>query len=328
MGDGNQRESGHCARAPRSTQRKKPGSRTIAAVQPKTFLQLLALSALWGAAFPMLRIASPLLGASVLATLRIAVATVTLALLMRALGQRWPWKHWRELTLLSLVAVAGPFFLFSWAALKLPAGYIALLNTTAVVFGTLASAWFKEDRLSARKLTGCALGFIGVGLIVGLGPVHPTPEVLMGTAAAVLGSVCFGVASPLMKRATRRFEPLQIAGPLHAAALLLLLPAGLWNLPQAHFSPVVLVIALVLGVVNSGLAFWMHLRILRHISPVASMSPVFFIPVFGVTWGYLLLGEQLSPGVYLGGALVLLAAALVTGFNPLRRPAKAGAGNP
>lgn len=43
------------------------------------------------------------------------------------------------------------------------------------------------------------------------------------------------------------------------------------------------------------------------------------IPVFGVTWGNWFLGEALSPGIFAGGALVLLATALVTGFNPLRR---------
>ena len=309
-------------------ERLAPGSGTMPLVNPRIFLQLLCLSALWGAAFPMLKVASPLLGSGVLAALRIVVATLTLALLMRAVGQRWPWKHWREMGLLSLLAVAAPFFLFSWAAQKLPAGYIALLNTTAVVFGTLASAWLKEDRLSAKKMLGCACGFLGVGLIVQLGPVQPTREVLLGTAATVLGCMCFGFSSPLMKRATRRFEPLAIAGPLHAAALVFLLPAGVWNLPQAHFTPGAVLIVLVLGVVNSGLAFWVHLRILRHVTPIVSMSPLFLVPMFGVTWGYVFLDEKLSPGIYLGGALVLLAAALVTGFNPLRRSADRGASTP
>jgi drug/metabolite transporter (DMT)-like permease len=74
----------------------------------------------------------------------------------------------------------------------------------------------------------------------------------------------------------------------------------------------------VLGIVTSGLAYWVHLRIIRHVSPVAAMSPTFLIPVFGVTWGHLFLGEALSPGIFAGGALVLMATALVTGFNPLR----------
>ena len=47
------------------------------------------------------------------------------------------------------------------------------------------------------------------------------------------------------------------------------------------------------------------------------------IPVFGVTWGHLFLGEPLSSGILSGGVLILVATALVTGFNPLRRPALA-----
>ena len=73
---------------------------------------------------------------------------------MRGLKQRWPWEHWRELLLLGALSVAAPFLLYAWAALRLPAGYSALLNTTAVLFGTLASAWFKDDTLTARKLHG------------------------------------------------------------------------------------------------------------------------------------------------------------------------------
>ena len=157
------------------------------------FLQLLALSALWGATFPMMRVAAPLLGPGVLALGRIAVATVTLALIMRAIGQRWPWQHWREMVLLSLVVVAAPFFLFSSASLALPAGYVALLNSTGVVFGTLISAWLKEDTLSARKLLGCLCGFLGVGLIVPLTPFVVERFSTTGTAVAML-TLCYSAA--------------------------------------------------------------------------------------------------------------------------------------
>jgi drug/metabolite transporter (DMT)-like permease len=76
---------------------------------------------------------------------------------------------------------------------------------------------------------------------------------------------------------------------------------------------------LVLGVVTSGLAYWLHVRVIRHVSPVAAMSPAFMIPVFGVTWGHLFLGEPLGSGIWSGGALILLAIALVTGFNPVQK---------
>lgn len=287
-------------------------------MKTRHFAQLVGLSALWGASFLFLRIASPLLGPTVLACGRVLLATVTLAVVMAALREPWPWRHWRELTLLGLLALTAPFLLYAWAALRLPAGYSALLNTTVVLFGTLASAWQGQDTLSARKLAGCAIGFVGVALILQLGPVPLDASTLAAALACIAAAACYGVSTPFMKQATQRMQPLAIATGISAAAFVMLLPAGLWGLPQAQFTPTAMGALLVMGVFTSGLAYWLNLRIIRHVSPVAATSPAFLIPVFGVTWGHLFLGESLSPGIFAGGALVLLATALVTGFNPLR----------
>ena len=190
-------------------------------MKTKHFAQLIALSALWGASFMLIRIASPLLGPNVLAALRIGVATLTLAALMRVMRHHWPLKHWRELLLLGTLSVALPFSLFAWAALQLPAGYSALLNSTAVVFGIFAAAWLKEDTLTLRKLAGCACGFAGVALIVGLGPVAPSRPVILAALACIAGSACYGISTPLMKRAIGRMQPLEIAAGIHAMSLLL-----------------------------------------------------------------------------------------------------------
>ncbi len=288
-------------------------------MRTRHFAQLVGLSALWGASFLFLRIASPALGPLTLAGLRVSLAIVALVLIMRALRQPWPWRHWRELAMLGALTVALPFLLYAWAALRLPAGYSALLNTTAVLFGTLASAWFKEDTLTVRKLLGCAVGFVGVALIVQLGPVRLDGPTLVAVVACIIASCCYGASTPLMKRATTRMEPLAIAAGIHVAALVFVTPGALWALPQANFTPAALFSVLVLGVLTSGVAYWIHLRIIRQVSPVAAISPAFMIPVFGVTWGHLFLGEELSSGIFVGGALVLLATALVTGFNPFKR---------
>ena len=287
-------------------------------VKTRHFLQLVLLSALWGASFLFIRIASPLLGPQVMAALRIGLATLTLMAIMRVAGERWPWHHWRELFGLGALTVALPFLLYAWAALHLPAGYSSLLNTMAVPFGVLAAAWMKEDTLSTRKWLGCACGFAGVALIVQLGPLDPTPVLLAAALACITASACYGISTTWMKRATQRMSPLAIAAGIHAAALVLLLPGAVWNLPQAQFTPLALAVVAVMGVVTSGLAYWLNLRVLTQVSPVAAMSSAFMIPLFGVAWGHLFLDEALGPGMLWGGALVLVATGLVTGFNPLR----------
>ncbi len=287
-------------------------------MRTRHLLQLVLLSALWGASFLFIRIASPALGPHVAAALRIGLATLTLVAIMRATREPWPWRHWRELTGLGTLTVALPFLLYAYAALHLPAGYSALLNTMVVPFGVLASAWMKEDTLSLRKWLGCACGFAGVALIVRLGPVEPSPTLLLAALACMSAAACYGVCTPWMKRATQRISPLAIAAGIHAAALVLLVPGAVWDWHQAQFTLPALLAVAVMGVVTSGLAYWLNLRVLSQISPVAAMSSAFMIPLFGVAWGSLFLGEPLGVGMLWGGALVLLATALVTGFNPLR----------
>jgi len=293
-------------------------------VKTRHFAQIVGLSALWGASFPLLRVAAPELGPWMLAGARVTLATLTLAVIMRVLRHQWPWQEWRLLGLLSLLTVVLPFVLFSWAALRLPAGYSALLNTTAVLFGTLSAAWFKEDSLTRRKLLGCLCGALGVGLIVQLGPVPINANTLSAALACVGAAACYGFATPLMKRLTQRLEPLSLAAGIHLMAMVVILPGALLSWPQARFTAGGFAAVTVLGVLTSGLAYWVHLRIIRQVPPVAAMSPVFLIPVFGVTWGHLFLGEALSSGIFAGGALVLAATALVTGFNPLRSRPVAG----
>lgn len=296
----------------------RPGPQ-LAQVKSRYFFQLVALSALWGAGFLLTRIATPELGPSVTAAMRIGFGGATLALIMVANRLRWPREHWRELLLLGAVGVAIPHFLYSWSSLFLPAGYSAVLSVTAVLFGTFASAWMKEDVMTFSKLFGCAVAFVGVALVVQLGPMQPDARLLGGTALAICGAALSGSTAPLLKRATTRMEPLAITASIHIVGFLLLSPFALWNLPKANFSLGAVSAVAVMGIATSGLAYWQYMRIVKHVTPVAALSSTFMVTVFGVIWGHLILDEVFTLASYAGGALVLVATILVTGFNPLRR---------
>jgi drug/metabolite transporter (DMT)-like permease len=283
------------------------------------FIQLIALSALWGGSFPLLRIASPALGPWLLAGLRCVLAALVLAVLMHVLRQRWPARTaWPRLAVLSLLTVVAPFVLFNWAALVIPAGYSAVLNATAPLFGVLAAAAAGEERLSGRRLLGCAIGFAGVALLVQLGPVAVTTPVLLAALACTGAAAGYGIGSILMKRATMEHDALPASAVVHvAAAMLLLVPAGA-SVPAADFSTGALIAVAVLGLFTSGLMYWISMRLMREIPASAATSAAFMIPLFGVAWGGIFLGEPVTWGMVPGCVLVLTATALITGFNPFR----------
>ncbi|MDW5444509.1 DMT family transporter [Polaromonas sp. SM01] len=287
------------------------------------FLQLLALSALWGASFPFIRIASPALGPWGVAGIRCVLAALVLAGLMTLLRERWPGRPaWPRLVLLSVLTVVAPFVLFGWAGLHLPAGYSAVLNATAPLFGVLAAAVVREERLTLRRLLGCAVGFAGVALLVRLGPVAVTTPVLMSALACVAAAACYACGAILMKRASHAHQPLPASAAVHlAAALLLLVPTGL-SVPAMQPSTAALLSVAVLGLVTSGFMYWISMRLMREIPASAATSAAFMIPLFGIAWGGLFLGEPVTWGMAPGCVLVLAATVMITGFNPFRAAAR------
>ncbi|HEY0826016.1 MAG TPA: DMT family transporter [Ramlibacter sp.] len=288
------------------------------------FLQLVFLSAVWGASFPLIRIAAPAFGPLPLACLRCALAAVVLTILMRATGQGWPKRtHWPAITVLSVLTVVAPFVLFNGAGLVLPSGYSAVLNATAPLFGVVAGAMFAQERLTVRKMIGCAAGLGGVALLVRLGPVEPDWRVVLAVLACVAASASYGFGAILMKRATLAHQPLPASAAVHiAGALVLLLPAAV-TAPSVEWRTDALVALAVLGTFTSGFMYLISMRLMREIPASAATSSAFLIPMFGVTWGGLFLGEPFTAGMVPGVALVLLACALVTGFNPFRLLAQA-----
>lgn len=264
------------------------------------------------------RIAAPALGPNLAAALRMTMATAVLSLIMYRLKQKWPLRHWRELLLLGLLAVAGPHILYARSALELPAGYGALLTVTSVLFGAFASAIMKEERLTWPKMAGCLLGFGGAALVVRLGPVEPTHALVVAAFTCMCGAAISGISTPFLKKAITRMEPLQITAGMHAAAVLLMLPGAIHDLPNAHFTLRAMGAVSLMGIVTSGFAYWMYLRIMRHVAPMAALSSTFMSTAFGVLWAVLLLDEPTGIAMAAGGALILLACLLVMGLNPLR----------
>jgi drug/metabolite transporter (DMT)-like permease len=141
----------------------------------------------------------------VAAALRIRLATLTLVAIMRATREPWPWRHWRELAGLGTLTVALPFLLYAaYAACTCPRATARC--STPWWCPWRAGLGLDEGGHSLRKWLGCACGFAGVALIVRLGPVEPSPTLLLAALACMSAAACYGVCTPWMKRATQRIS--------------------------------------------------------------------------------------------------------------------------
>ncbi len=285
-----------------------------------SLFRLLLLAAIWGGSFLFMRIAAPAVGATATTFGRLLFATAGLAAVLLALRVPLEFRgRLRAAVAIGLINSALPFLLFAAAAKVLPAGYSAMLNSTVPIMGVLIGAAFFAEPATPAKLSGVALGLVGVLVLTQLGPVQLTAPVVAGIAACLVAAACYASAGYLTRRwivdrgglDSRLVAFASLAGATLALAPAFLLQLAGPGIDWTRATPRVWLSVASLGLLCSALAFVLYYRLLVELGPFRTMTVTFLLPVFGVFWGWLLLDERVSPAHLAGGALIALALWLV-----------------
>ncbi|HZQ71946.1 MAG TPA: DMT family transporter [Burkholderiales bacterium] len=272
--------------------------------------RLVALAALWGASFLFMRIAAPVLGPFIVADARILLAAAALGLYFRWMRFDTGWRRWwRVYTLVGVINTGLPFLLYAYAALHIPAGLSAVANATAPMWGTLLAATVLRERLSNARLAGLALGILGVALVTRPQPGAAYP--LLAVAAALGGAFCYAVAGIYLKRRAHEAPGRGMAFGTQLAAGILLVPFAAASQPLAPVTPLALSATIAMALLSGAVAYVLYFRLIADIGPIRALTVTYLIPVFGVLFGAVFLGEALGPSTLAGGLLVVLGTALV-----------------
>jgi len=282
-------------------------------VTPADYARLVALAAIWGASFIFMRVAAPVLGAVWTAELRVLLGGLALLAWLRIAGFDPGLRaHARAYLVVGAIGIAAPFVLYSFAAMHAPASLLAIVNSTAPIFGLAWGALLGDERVTPRKATGLALGVAGVALIARPAGLAGGP--LFGWAvAAALGACClYGVVGVLIKRFAHGASPRGMAAGNQLAAALVLIPLLPFAPPLAAPSALVLANVLALALLASGVAFVLYFRLIADVGATRALTVTYLIPLFGILWGALFLGETLPAASLAGGVLILGGTVLVT----------------
>ncbi|TMC26827.1 MAG: hypothetical protein E6J27_12360 [Chloroflexi bacterium] len=164
------------------------------------------------------------------------------------------------------------------------------------------------------RFVGLALGFIGVGLVVGF---NVAADDLF--AVAEVGLVVLGYAIGAMLIARMRDVPAMavIAGSLAIAALTYL-PLGIAQRPTALPSAQALASVAILGVVCTALAFIVFFALVREVGPNRATVITYVNPAVAVVLGVALLHEPFTASIAAGFALIALGSFVGTRRSGLR----------
>lgn len=290
------------------------------------FQLMLLLCAIWGSQQVAIKLAADDMAPLMQVALRSGIAALLVGLLLL---WRRGWRGWVASTW-AAGALAGALFAleFFFIALGLhytTASHMAVFLYTAPIFSALGlHLLLPSERLRHLQWLGIALCFGGVVMAFGAGEDWASLDsrMLLGDALGLCAGMAWG-ATTVVVRASRLSEAppaLTLFYQLTVAfALLLAYALAFVDLGQLRWTPIAIGSVLLQGVVVSFISyltwFWLLRRYLASNMAVFS----FMTPLFGVTFGVLLLDEPLSLNFVVGAALVLSGITLVSSAAWLRR---------
>jgi drug/metabolite transporter (DMT)-like permease len=212
------------------------------------------------------------------------------------------------------VALAGLFIVATYhlslnvGAAHTTAGTAALVIALAPALTVLLAAALGYEPLTSRRVTGLALAFAGVAVVVTLGSGASISLAEAKGPAIVLGApLSFALYSVLLKPLFARYGAIQLTAASSLVGTAALVPFArprtLDSLAGASAGEVALI--LFLGVVCTLGAYVAWTTALEAVGPARAAVAINAVPPLGVVFAALTLGETITPWFVAGGALVL-----------------------
>jgi drug/metabolite transporter (DMT)-like permease len=286
----------------------------------KVYIAFALVYVIWGSTYLAILFAVETLPPFLMAGARFLIAGALMYAWTRLVGRtgrprRVEWKG---------AAIVGAFLLLGgnggvvWAEQRVSSGLAALLVATVPLWMVLLEWGGGGKRPTGRVVTGIAIGFIGLGILIG-------PAEILGGAAAdgvgalvlVLAAFSWAVGSVASRHVALPPSPLLGTGMqmLAGGALLLLLGSvsGEWSrLDLAAAAPRSLWAFGYLIVFGSLVGFTAYVWLLKNVEIAKVATYAYVNPVVAVLLGWALAGEELSARIGVSALVIVAGVAFIT----------------
>ena len=284
-------------------------------------MSFMMLAAIWGCSFWWIKLGLRSFSPVDVAFGRLAVGALALVLICGLTRAGLPRQRstWGHLFVLAILLSSIPFTLISYGETHISAVLAGIINAlTPVAALLMVLTVFREEKPSAERIGGLALGFAGVLVVVGVWNGLGSGE-LLGVGACLGAVGCYGVGFPYARRHLTNLPegPVALAtGQVLCGALQLLPFALLTGHVHAHVSPTSLYGMTGLGVLGSGVAYILNFHVVARAGGTIASTVTYITPVFAVVVGAAFLSEPVTWYEPVGGLVILAGAALAQGRVP------------
>ncbi|HQR35358.1 MAG TPA: EamA family transporter [Blastocatellia bacterium] len=224
-------------------------------------------------------------------------------------------RDWLLIAWLGVTSFAVNYGLVFWGENRIPSGLTAVLQAMIPAFGLLLAHYLlPNERITAAKLVGVAIGIAGVAVIFADQMNVAGTSALWGSAAIIVSALVVAYTNVLVKLRCGHLSTAPLVAGQMTFAIVPLFAVGWfvegsplklrWTL-QAAASLVYL------AVVGSVIAFLLYYWLVRKIDVTKTMLISLVTPVVALLIGWLVRGEAVSWRLALGSAAILSGIGLI-----------------
>ena len=279
------------------------------------YIVLFALGALWGSSFGAIKIA--LHGVTPLTVMSVRILLAGAALVLLILIRKTPLprgiQNWIKIGWMALFGTLIPFFLVPWGQLQIDSSLAAILMAVNPLFALTLGHFFSEhESFTLRQLLAMLVGFSGILLVFGENAISSINGNIWAQLAVIGAGFCYTVSGVIVSR-VRGASADSVSASIFICSSVIVFPLWMileqpWSL---HFETESLLALTHLGLVSTGMAFLMRYYIILRAGAVFLSYVAFIIPMFGILFGILFLGETISANTM--GAVVLILSGVYLG---------------
>jgi drug/metabolite transporter (DMT)-like permease len=289
----------------------------------KDFFLLIVLAAIWGSAFFNIKIASDTYTPMAIAFGRIFFAALVMVLYcwMKGIKIDAFGEHWKMYASIGLVNLILPFFFISFGIVKVQSNMAAILMSTAPIFATILGQLFIQDeKINFLKLLGIIIGFLGIVFLFSDDLLINQSNYLFALII-ILGPFCYTLGG-LLSLKLKHVKNETLTSSILVWAVIMLLPVLfiVENPTELRPSWSSTISLFYLGVVATAIAWLMRFYILKSNGLVFQSQVAYIIPIFGLIFGYLFLGEKITYKIIVALIAVLVSTYLIEKSKKAKTP--------
>jgi drug/metabolite transporter (DMT)-like permease len=286
----------------------------------REWTMLLVLSAVWSFSFFFTQVMLRDLPPITVVFLRVMIGASVLIPVIYLMGHRFPREPrvWVAFFAIALTNNVIPFALAAWGQTHIASGLAAILNATTPFWTVLlAHVATNDEKITANRMAGVALGVAGVAWMIGTDALQSIGANVLAQIAVLLGAVSYACAGVYAKRFDRMgVSPIVTAAGLVTASTAILLPIMLmidrpWLLPMPSLTT--WGAALGIGILATAFAYILYFRILATAGATNLLLVTLLIPVGAILLGTFVLHERLETKHFIGMAMIAAGLAVIDG---------------